>query len=186
MLIIITGTPGTGKTEISNELANITGLEALHLTDLINQKKLYSMISKEKVVDIKKLEDALKLVLKIKRNLIIEGHLACETKLPADFVFVLRTHPKILAKRLAKRGYNKRKITENLLAEMLDYCTIRSEQNYKKKVLELDTTKRGRRESVRSMFNAIKRKSKKIDNVNYRNELIKYTKSATRNGRSYE
>ncbi|MBU0532512.1 AAA family ATPase [Candidatus Micrarchaeota archaeon] len=169
MRIIITGSPGTGKSIIAKKLAKLLDLELIDIKKIVKKKG----ISTE--VDIKKLASALKF-LKKKNNYIVEGHLACETKLPADYIFVLRTHPNILKKRLKKRKYGKKKLEENLMAEMLDYCTQRVEQVYGKKPLELDTANKTPEKSVLEIKNAIKQKKKKLDSVNYSKELKNYLK----------
>lgn len=169
MRIVITGSPGTGKSEVARKLAMRLGLEVVDIKKIVRNKKL---LAKNHEVDIKRLARALAF-LKNKRDYVVEGHLACEVKLPADFVFVLRTHPRVLRQRLAKRRYSKKKLEENLMAEMLDYCTQRVEQAYQKKPLELDTSQRSASESVRAIQKAIKQKKKKLDSVNYSKELLR-------------
>ena len=39
--ILVTGTPGTGKTVLANELAQRTGLNYLNIGDLAKEKDLY-------------------------------------------------------------------------------------------------------------------------------------------------
>lgn len=170
MRIVITGSPGTGKSEISKKLSKRLGLELVDIKNIVNLKKLRG---KRHDVNLKHLSRTLTF-LKYKKNYLIEGHLACEIKLPMDFIFVLRTHPAILRRRLAKRKYNKKKLEENLLAEMLDYCTQRVEQEYKKKPIELDTSHRTVTVSVFEIEKAIKQKKKKLDSVNYSKELRSY------------
>ena len=172
--IIITGTPGTGKTKIAKALAKLTGWELVGLKEFINKHHLFSIKAKEKEVDIKKLARVLIPYLRQFNNYILEGHLACEIKLPADYVFVLRTDPKVLRKRLAKRKYSKEKLEENLMAEMLDYCSQRVEAVYKRAPLELDTTKRSPDHCAKIMLSAIKQRKKKLDVVNYTKELKTY------------
>ena len=172
MRIVITGSPGTGKSEVARKLAVRLGLEFVDIKKIVRDKKL---LAKNYEVDIKKLARALSF-LKNKRDYVVEGHLACEMKLPADFIFVLRTHPAKLKQRLAKRKYGKQKLEENLMAEMLDYCTQRVEQAYRKKPLELDTSQRSASESVRAIQKAIKQKKKKLDSVDYSGELVRYLK----------
>ena len=68
--------------------------------------------------------------------------LACDIPVPADYVFVLRMHPKELEKRLKKRKYSQKKIRDNLESEALDYCSIRSRQFYpEKSVYDVDAGK---------------------------------------------
>jgi adenylate kinase len=168
--IIITGSPGTGKSEIAKALAETLGIELIDIKKVVRGKKL---VGKGGEVDIARLAKALAF-LKSKRDYVVEGHLACETKLPADSIVVLRTDPKTLYKRLSKRGYGKKKLEENLLAEMLDYCTQRVRAVYHKDPLELDTSKRTVASSARMIVQAIKHKKKRIDCVNYQTDLISY------------
>lgn len=169
MRIIITGSPGTGKSLIARALSKRLGLE---LVDLKKIARSHRLVGKNHEVDVKKLAAALRPLSK-KRDYIVEGHLACEFRLPADFIFVLRTSPNTLRKRLSKRGYGKKKIDENLMAEMLDYCLQRATREYGKTPLELDTTRRSVSECAGEIEKAIKRKKKKLDSVDYSAELKK-------------
>ena len=124
-------------------------------------------------VDLKKLARHLRFLGKNK-NFIVEGHLACEMRLPADHVIILRTNPKILEKRMEKRGYSKLKIEENLMAEMLDYCSQRAQNEYGKKPLELDTSKRSPATCANKILAALMQKKKKIDGIDYSGSLISF------------
>lgn len=171
MRIIITGTPGTGKTKIAQELAERTGWELVDLRKFVNQNNLFTIESGHKTVDTKQFRKSLLPHLRQFSDYIVEGHLACEIELPADFIIVLRTHPKTLKARMQKRKYNKKKLNENLEAEMLDYCTQRVEFVYGKTPLELDTTKRTVPQCATEILKAIKQRKIKIDSVNYAHEL---------------
>jgi len=170
MRIIITGTPGTGKSTIAALLAQEADLEPVSITAIV-RKTMH--LGPKHEVGIRKLVKALAFLSK-KKDYVVEGHLACELKLPADFIFVLRTEPKTLGKRMHARGYGKKKIEENLMAEMLDYCTQRVKAEYKKMPLELDTTRRRPEACVKEMMKAIKQKKKKIDAVDYSGSLIAF------------
>ena len=39
--ILVTGTPGTGKTTTSEMIANVTGLEQINVGDLVKSKQLH-------------------------------------------------------------------------------------------------------------------------------------------------
>lgn len=171
MRIIITGAPATGKSIIAKKLAEKLKLELIDIKKIVLQKGLSKGAEHE--VDIRKLKTALDF-LKRKRDYIIEGHLACEMSLPADFIFVLRTHPDVLRKRMKKRKYPKKKLEENLMAEMLDYCTQRAEKEYGKRPLELDTSAITAEKAAGKIAAAIKQKKKKLDSVNYSKELKAY------------
>ena len=147
MIIVLTGSPGTGKDTVC-EMLESSDFEWISVNKLIKEKGLWT--HKEmgaKVVDMSALGRELRKIIKdwrkkkSKQNLILEGHLMCEFKLPVDLCVVLRADPRVLRKRLAKRGYSKRKLEENIEAEVIDYCTQLSEKNFECSVYELDTTK---------------------------------------------
>ena len=131
MRIALTGVPGTGKTAIANALKK-KGFQVIYLNELVERKKLWSEVDEfgSKIVNIRKLELEANRVLRDKNNCIIEGHLACEMKLKCDFAVVCRTNPDVLERRLRKRGYPEKKINENIMCELLDYCTVLSLENY--------------------------------------------------------
>ncbi len=167
MRIVLTGCPGTGKSTIAKQLASDLALELIDIKKIVNKNKLSD---KKHEVDLVLLSKKLAF-LKTKQNYLVEGHLACEIALPNDFVVVLRTNPKILKKRLLKRKYSKSKIEENILAEVLDYCTQRVEMVYHKKSLELDSSKRSISKCLEILKKALKQKKKSIDVVDYTSYL---------------
>jgi len=171
MRIIITGSPGTGKSLIAKMLAKKMKLELIDIKAIVRKEKL----AKNHEVDLKRLKSALSF-LKKKKDYVVEGHLACEIRLPADYIFVLRTNPETLERRLAKRKYPKKKLDGNLMAEMLDYCTQRAEKVYRKMPLELDTSALIPAKAASRIETAIKQKKKKLDSVNYSRQLKDYLK----------
>jgi adenylate kinase len=141
--ILLTGVPCTGKTSLARAWCAKSGWAFLPLGELVERKKLYSGVDMEdgtKIAKLKALErEANKIIKSSHSSILVEGHLGCEIKLNVSRVLVLRLQPDELASRLSARHYPKFKIEENRLAEMLDYCTVRSIQNYgEKKVYELD------------------------------------------------
>ncbi len=170
MRIIITGTPGTGKSEVARALARKLDFPLFDIKRIVDERKIYEIRKREKVVDIPRLKRTLSSLLRARKYYVVEGHLACEMKLPADFVFVLRTHPKRLKERLSRRKYSRKKLHDNLLAEMLDYCSQRAEDNYGK-YYELDTSERGVEESSDDLHKFMRKKKKKLDCVDYSGEL---------------
>ncbi len=171
MRIIITGTPGTGKTKVGRLLAKKARLPLVDIKEFVNENRIFKKEKGEKTVDVAILKKKLLPHLSRLPAYIVEGHLACEFRIPADFVFVLRTHPKKLKQRLAKRKYSKAKLEDNLLSEMLDYCVQRVELVYGTAPLELDTTKRTAGVCVEKMLRAMKAKKKKLDAPDYTSEL---------------
>lgn len=176
MRIVITGTPGTGKSKIAALLSKMLGIRLIALKDVVEKKKIYKISNKEKLVDVKLLKKTLEQILKNKKSYVVEGHLACEIAVPCDYIFVLRTHPKILRKRMLKRKYGVEKINENLLTEMLDYCVQRVLVIYGKKPVEIDTSRETVISSTKKITKIIKNKKKQGDITDYSKELLSYLK----------
>jgi adenylate kinase len=134
-MIVVTGTPGTGKTSVAQKLGEKLERPVKHANQLVKEKELFTSVEGEcLVVDLKALEKELKGFQGI-----VEGHVLCEMKLDAELVLVLRTEPAQLEKRLEERSYSPSKVRENLEAEALDYCSIKARENYGK-VEDVDTT----------------------------------------------
>jgi adenylate kinase len=170
MRIVITGTPGTGKSTIAALLAAKAGLNLVSIAAIVRKKM---RLGPKHEVDLGKLARHLRF-LQSEDDYVVEGHLACELRLPADHVIVLRTEPGVLRKRMAQRGYGRRKIEENVMAEMLDYCTQRAKKEYGGAPLEVDTTRRGPVACTNKILAAIKHKRRRIDNVDHQRSLISF------------
>jgi|SRR3989344_4665126 len=144
MIIIVTGSVGTGKTKIARAIAKKYNLNYLDLNELIVKNKLYENYDrkfKTYIVDVKKVNKFLIKLIKKEKNLVIDSHLSHYlNKKYVDLCIVTKCDIKILKKRLEKRKYSKEKIRENLDAEILDVCLIEAlDNNHKVKVI--DTTK---------------------------------------------
>ncbi|MEM4272712.1 MAG: adenylate kinase family protein [Candidatus Bilamarchaeaceae archaeon] len=168
MRILITGTPGAGKSEIAKELGKLTGWEVILISDAAEAAHaVKTSRNHEKIVSLPKLYAYLNPLLLKKDNVIFEGHLGCEMPCPADLVVVVRTNPRELEKRMRARGYYKEKIDENIMAELLDYCYQLAEKNYDCKVVELDTTGRSAQESARRIYDYINGEISALDDVDW-------------------
>ncbi|MCK4718961.1 MAG: adenylate kinase family protein [Thermoplasmata archaeon] len=120
MDIAITGTPGTGKTALGEELSR-RGHTVLSVRDLALEHECALADGEELEVDVSSL--AAKLhghTIGLREPVFIEGHLS--HLLPADMVIVLRLSPSILKERLGPRGYGEEKLHENLEAEGVGVC----------------------------------------------------------------
>lgn len=144
MKLIITGTPGTGKTALAKELAKLLNYRVLNEHDFCKKNRIGKKDkSGELIVPIREFEKKLKKFLKTEKNIILEGHLLCETKLPADNVILLHCNSIELEKRLKKKGYSKLKILENVFCEQNDYCKKLVFKNFgKKTVLGVESGKK--------------------------------------------
>jgi len=145
-VIIVTGTPGTGKTTVAKKLAKPLGCRYVDVNQVIAHHKLsegYDRKRKCKIIDTKKLNLTLiKLIKASKEGLVIDSHLS--HFLPNKYVdtcIVTRCKLKTLKRRLTRRGYDKDKIKENLESEIFEVCLIEAKEN-KHKIIELNTDKK--------------------------------------------
>ena len=123
--IIITGTPGTGKTVITNLLEK-EGYSTIEVGKLIKEDNLYDYYDEEResyVVNDDLLNEKLVELLKKHSSsepLIIDGHVV---ELPPRHVLhciVLRCSIRHLRQRLMERNYGSLKIDENVEAEIME------------------------------------------------------------------
>lgn len=145
-VIIITGTPGTGKSTYGKKLAREKGYEYFDINDLIKKNRLhegYDRSKKSYDVDVKKMNCfLLRLIQEEKDNktkgIILDSHLS--HYLPATYVnlcIVMKCDLKKLKKRLEKRKYSKSKVRENLDCEIFDVCLNEAkEAGHKLKVVK--------------------------------------------------
>ncbi len=144
-MIIICGTPGTGKTILAKGLARY-GFKVIHLSELVIREKLYLKYDEKRNSYIIDPEKLLKKLVDLQRTsdkpIIVEG-VGAEI-IPKEFVdvcIVLICEPKELQRRLEAKGYPPEKIEENLEAERLNIIWGEALDNYgQEKVVVFDTT----------------------------------------------
>ena len=126
MIIIVTGTPGVGKSVIAKNLAKKLKFNYININKFVKDNKVYERYDNKRkcyVVEVKKLNKAL--IKKINNNIIIDGHLSHYlNKKYVNWCVVVKCDLKLLKKRLEKRKYNKEKIRENLDSEIFDVCLV--------------------------------------------------------------
>ncbi len=139
MLVALTGTPGTGKTSVAEELRR-RGYEVLDLSAHIRSSGLLGNLDESRdtyEVDLDLLNDSLEPYRKKSGTVIMEGHLShfmdCGT------IIVLRCAPEVLAERLERRGYSRAKVRENTESEILDVILCESAET-DIPVFEIDCT----------------------------------------------
>ena len=146
-VILITGTPCTGKTTTAKQLTTMLDALYINLTDYAKTYGLTLGEDKERktlIINEEKMRTKLAETITAadKANILIDGHYAAAVT-PADLVshvFVLRRNPKELKQFMIKCGFEGIKLWENLSAEILDVCLIEAVQAQPGKVCELDVT----------------------------------------------
>lgn len=139
--IIVTGSVGTGKTRFSKKIARDEGRAYLNIGEFVKLKKLsegYDRKRKCDIVDLKRLKYYLvREIVGSEKGLVIDGHLShC---VPTKYVkrcYVMTCDIKVLSKRLAKRGYSKAKIKENLQSEIFQISLLEAKKKHKVKVID--------------------------------------------------
>jgi adenylate kinase len=136
MMYGITGSPGTGKSTLT-DLLESRSFRILHLSETYDPYVLEQDTDRDTMVI-----DEECWVREFERfDGIVEGHLA--HLLPCNLIVVLRCRPDVLSCRLRERGYSQAKITENSLAEAIDVILIETLEIFSpEQVYELDTTDR--------------------------------------------
>ena len=155
-LIVISGTPGTGKTNLAVLLRKKINFDHLEIHD--HYKNISSEYNKKKKcydVDLKKFESLVKeKKKKSKDGLIVDTHIShlLPKKMVDLCIILICSNLKKLEKRLKERKYSKKKIRENLDAEIFQVCLNEAKEK-KHKILVLDTSKRLTKKEI---INAIK------------------------------
>lgn len=160
-LILVTGTPGTGKTTVARLLGKAMGIPVVNLADLVKGEKLYVDYDKDAdsyVVDVAGVRKRLEEISRREDRVIVESHII--EAVPSDILdlcVVLRLDPRVLRERLKERGYPPRKIYENVQSEILDVVLIEALRAYgQDRVFEVDTTGRSPSDVTKIAMNIIR------------------------------
>lgn len=143
MHILITGTPGTGKTTFSLYFSRNHNYYYINVNDLVKKYKLFFNYDNDRdsyIVDINKVRYKLRIFLKKNDNTIIDTHIVDVVPKTIDLVIVFRLNPIKLLNILKTRGYNEKKIAENVEAELLGICASDAYRKFHEKVFEIDVT----------------------------------------------
>jgi adenylate kinase len=161
-VILITGTPCTGKTTTAKQLAQKLNAEYINLTDFAKAHNLILGEDKERqttIID----EQAMRKKLKetIEKSdyayIIVDGHYAAAVTPNSQItnVFVLRRNPIELKEFMQKCDFSEAKLYENLSAEILDSCLVEAIQTQSRKVCELDVTGKTVDENVTEILDVL-------------------------------
>ncbi|ASJ04478.1 MULTISPECIES: adenylate kinase family protein [Thermococcus] len=153
MIIAVSGTPGAGKTTVSRILSERLGYEYVSIKDFALAKGIGERVGDEIEIDVDELSRAIEREFSGK-NVVIDGHLS--HLVSADVVIVLRLHPRIVAERLNFRGYSRKKLAENVEAELVDVILVEAiEEN--ENVIEVDTTGKTPEEVVSEILSLLEK-----------------------------
>ncbi|ETS76710.1 adenylate kinase HBR1 [Pestalotiopsis fici W106-1] len=136
--IVITGTPGVGKTTHCEVLAERSGLRHLSINQIVKDKEAHEGWDDEFqswVVDEDKLLDAMEDDVS-KGGCILDWH-ACDLfpERWVDLVVVLRTDSTVLYDRLKSRNYPEAKLQENLDSEIMEVLLQEARDSYSEEIV---------------------------------------------------
>ncbi|KAJ2384760.1 factor activating pos9 [Coemansia sp. RSA 2559] len=136
--VLITGTPGTGKTTTAEMVAAAAGLEKITVGDLVKHRKLHDgyneeydtyWLNEDKVVD--EME-----------GMMADGGMCVDFHTCGffperwfDLVVVLRTDTEMIFDRLEERGYKSNKIQENVECEIMQVVLDEARESYSHDIL---------------------------------------------------
>ncbi|CCI42620.1 unnamed protein product [Albugo candida] len=137
--ILVTGTPGTGKTSLCHELSERSGFRHINVGELIHERHLYSerdeafeclILDEDKVLD--EMEEILE-----QGGQIIDFH-SCDffPERYFDLVIVLQTSNTILYDRLMARNYNEKKLQENIQCEIMQVVLQEAMESYPTEIVQ--------------------------------------------------
>ena len=136
--ILVTGTPGVGKTVTAALVAERLGLRHINVGDIIKEHKCYDGHDEEldtHILDEDKLLDLMEAMIQkcaVDNVGIVADYHSCEL-FPErwfDLILVLRTNTDVLFDRLTERGYNDKKRAENLEAEIMQVVLDEARESY--------------------------------------------------------
>ncbi|WEL19843.1 adenylate kinase family protein [Candidatus Nanohalococcus occultus] len=163
MKVTVTGTPGTGKTSVSEKLE---GYEKIHLTEFVKEHGLGTdgeVFEVDTEAMCEKLEEETS-----EGDYLIEGHLA--HYISSDICIVLRCDPDELEERLGERRYSESKVRENVESEAMDLILQQAVQN-QEAVVEVDTTGRTVEETVKAIEEKISEGKSSYGKVDWTDSL---------------
>ncbi|XP_022679223.1 adenylate kinase isoenzyme 6 homolog isoform X1 [Setaria italica] len=136
--VLVTGTPGTGKTTTCSLLSEAAGLRHVNIGDLVREKSLHDgwdddlechVINEDLVCD--ELEDMME-----EGGILVDYH-GCDffPERWFDLVVVLQTDNSILHDRLTSRGYTGSKLSNNIECEIFQVLLEEARESYKEDIV---------------------------------------------------
>ncbi|XP_044539240.1 adenylate kinase isoenzyme 6-like [Gracilinanus agilis] len=136
--ILLTGTPGVGKTTLGKELASRTILKYVNVGNLASEGQLCDGFDEEyecPILDEDRVVDELE--NKMKGGRVIVDYHGCDffPELWFHIVFVLQTDNSVLYTRLEKRGYSVKKLQDKVQCEIFQILYEEAMASYKPEIV---------------------------------------------------
>ncbi|MFB6469829.1 MAG: adenylate kinase family protein [Vulcanisaeta sp. AZ3] len=156
--LLVTGTPGVGKTTIAMELSRTYGIPMVNINEVLKPVlKWDAELMTNYITDENRARILVRDYLRSFNSYIIDTvavNLFDESLI--DWCIVLRLNPLYLMDRLSRRGWSRCKVVENVLAEVVGSSISMAINVFGvDRVIEVDTTGMSVHEVVNSIINYI-------------------------------
>eukprot|EP00218_Dolichomastix_sp_CCMP3274_P007771 CAMPEP_0170139490 /NCGR_PEP_ID=MMETSP0033_2-20121228/5693_1 /TAXON_ID=195969 /ORGANISM="Dolichomastix tenuilepis, Strain CCMP3274" /LENGTH=189 /DNA_ID=CAMNT_0010375609 /DNA_START=41 /DNA_END=610 /DNA_ORIENTATION=+ len=138
--VLVTGTPGTGKSTLAAAVAAETGLKLVDVGARVRDGGLHEGWDEEfkaHIVDEDKVVDALEQEMSVGGNVVDYHGCGFFPERWFDLVVVLQTENGVLYERLAARGYDEKKLRENIECEIFGVVAEEARESYSAEVVEM-------------------------------------------------
>ena len=163
-VVLMTGTPGVGKTTVAKALVSQLDAQYVNLTELAEKEGLVVGIDRDRdtiIINEVTMKQKMRELIETsdKQNIVVDGHYAAIV-VPKELVtraFVLRRYPVELKAFMEKAGFAGRKLWENMTSEILDVCLVDTLNAVgSEKVCELDVSGKSVAETVAEVLAILK------------------------------
>jgi adenylate kinase len=136
--ILITGTPGTGKTSLAETICEVLKLTRININELVQQHQCHEGHDSEYdtlILDEDKLLDVMEPLMS-EGGKVVDYH-SCDffPERWFDLVLVLQTTTEVLYDRLQSRGYSDKKINENMECEIMQIVIESARESYQPEIV---------------------------------------------------
>merc|ERR1712168_1441417 len=131
--ILISGTPGTGKTTLGKELAQRSNLNYINISEFAKEEELFEGYDEKRecqIIDEDRVVDELESKIGEGGNIVDYHGSEFFPERWFDAVFVLRTDNTLLYERLEARDYSREKVEENVQCEIFQTLLEEARESY--------------------------------------------------------
>lgn len=142
MRVLVTGTPGVGKTTLSQEISQRTGWKHVEITKFVKENKLYEEFDTKLstlVFDENIVANHLNDFTCSFKSFIIDTHSpVVAAGIDFDFIFHIICDTGEIGKRLAARGYSAYKIEKNIECEIFNLIEEELEESFSCEIYKIN------------------------------------------------
>ncbi|XP_008560841.1 adenylate kinase isoenzyme 6 [Microplitis demolitor] len=136
--ILITGTPGVGKSTLARKLSEKTGLVWRDISKLAEENRCleeYDPIYQCPVLNEDRLLDSMESLMSKGGNIVDYHSAELFPERWFDIVFVVRTNNTVLYDRLTARGYQGKKLEDNIECEIFQTILEEAKSSYRDEIV---------------------------------------------------